>query len=138
VILDKPIYVGTSILDISKVCMMDFHYNVIQKEFPEKHSLIYSDTDSFVYEIIHPDLYEWIGKNKTYFDLSESSREDLKDNTNKKVLGKFKGEMNSLIIKEFISLNPKVYSINHFEKNEIINKKVLKGVSKAVKKNEIT
>jgi len=138
VILDKPIYVGTNILDISKVCMMDFHYNIIQKEFPEKHSLIYSDTDSFVYEIIHPDLYEWIGKNKTYFDLSESSREDLKDNTNKKVLGKFKDEMNSLIVKEFISLNPKVYSINHLEKNEIINKKVLKGVSKAVVKNEIT
>ena len=62
----------------------------------------------------------------------------MKDNTNKKVLGKFKDEMNSLIVKEFISLNPKVYSINHLEKNEIINKKVLKGVSKAVVKNEIT
>ena len=139
VILDKPIYVGTSILDISKVCMMDFHYNIIQKEFPGKHSLLYQDTDSFFYEIIHPDLYEWIKKDKTYFDLSESLREDLKDNTNKKVLGKFKDEMNSLIIKEFISLNPKVYSINHLEKNEIINKKVLKGVSKAVvkKRNNI-
>ena len=70
--------------------------------------------------------------------MSESSREDLKDNSNKKVLGKFKDEKNSLIIKEFISLNPKVYSVNHLEKNQTINKKVLKGVSKAVVKNEIT
>ena len=117
---------------------MDFHYNIIQKEFPGKHSLLYQDTDSFFYEIIHPDLYEWIGKNKTYFDLSKSSREDLKDDENIMVLGKFKDEMNSLVIKEYIALNPKVYSVNHLEKNEIINKKVLKGVSKAVVKNEIT
>ena len=136
VILDKPIYVGASILDISKVCMMDFHYTIIQKEFPGKHRLLYHDTDSFFYEIIHPDLYEWIKKNKTYFDLSESSREDLKDDTNKKVLGKFKDEMNSLIIKEYISLNPKGYSINNLENNVIINKKVLKGVSKAVVKTK--
>ena len=40
-------------------------------------------------------------------------RPDLKDDGNKKVLGKFKDEMNSLIIKEFTALNPKVYSINH-------------------------
>ena len=42
-----------------------------------------------------------------------SIRTELMDNTNKKVLGKFKGEMNTLIMTEFIALNPKVYSINH-------------------------
>ena len=102
-ILDKPIYIGTSILDLSKFCMMDFHCNVIQKEFPERHHLIYSDTDSLVYEIIHPDLYEWIGQNKNYFDFSDSLRPDLIDNAIEKKLGKFKDEVNSLIIKEFIS-----------------------------------
>ena len=71
-------------------------------------------------------------------------RPDLKDDGNKKVLGKFKDEMNSLIIKEFTALNPKVYSIihEHFDKdeNKIIetNTKKLKGVSKAVVKNQIT
>ena len=64
VVLDKSIYVGRSILDLSKVCMMDFHYNVIQAAFPGKHNLLYSDCDSLVYEIITPDIYEWIRKNK--------------------------------------------------------------------------
>ena len=138
VLLDKPIFVGASALDLSKLCMMDFHYNVIQKEFPDSYNLLYTDTDSLVYEIFIPDLYDWKRKNKNYFDLSDSLRPDLKDDTNKKVLGKFKDEINSLIIKEFISLNPKVYSINYLKYNEIINKKTLKGISKTVVKNEIT
>ena len=75
--------------------------------------------------------------------MSDSLKPDSKDNTNKKLLGKFKDEMNSLLIKEFISLNPKVYSIIHEEYNDKNkntywkNKKTLKGVSKAVVKNDI-
>ena len=138
VVLDKPIYVGTSILDLSKVCMMDFHYNVMEKHFKNKYNLLYSDTDSLVYEIITPDLYSWIKDNKSYFDLSDSVLEDLKDDTNKKVLGKFKDELNSLPMKEFISLISKVYSFNYLSENELITKKTLKGVSKTVVKNEIS
>ena len=55
-IYDKPIYIGTSILDLSKVCMMDFHYNVIQENFENSCSLAYSDTDSLAYSIKHRDL----------------------------------------------------------------------------------
>ena len=81
-------------------------------------------------------------RNKKYFDLSNSLRPELKDNTNKKVLGKFKDEIHSLLITEFIALNPKVYSVNYqsldeFKRVEIKNKKTLKGVSKVVVKNEI-
>ena len=84
IVMDKPIYVGTSILDLSKVCMMDFHCNVIENEFANKYNLIYADTDSLVYSIEHPDIYEWIKDNKSYFDLSDSLTPDLKDNTNKR------------------------------------------------------
>ena len=49
---------------------MDFHYNVIHKNFEGRYSLIYSDTDSFIYSIQHEDIYEWIKANKQYFDLS--------------------------------------------------------------------
>jgi hypothetical protein len=140
---NKPVYVGTSVLDLSKLCMMDFHYNVIERHFPGKHRLLYSDTDSMRYEIEHPDIYEWMKHNREPFDLSDSLRPDLKDSTNKKVLGKFKDEMNSLIITEMIALNPKVYSIKHQKLDddnnvEIGNKKCLKGVSKVIVKKEIT
>ena len=113
IVYDKPCYVGTSILDLSKLCMMEFHYGVIQKDFKENSNLIYSDTDSLVYSIKHPDIYEWIKENREHFDLSDSVRPDMKDTSNKKTLGKFKDEMNTLITKRFIALNPKVYSIIH-------------------------
>ena len=85
-----------------------------------------------------------MGKNnKSHFDLSDSIRPDMKDNTNKKVIGKMKDEFNGLLISEFIGLNPKGYSINHQTLNEakeleIKNKKTLKGISKVVVKNEIS
>ena len=67
---DKPLYVGSSILDLSKLFMMQFHYDVIEKEFKNKHELLYSDTDSLVYNLKHPDIYEWVKNNKEHFDLS--------------------------------------------------------------------
>ena len=69
--MNKPIYVGTSILDLSKVCMMNFHYNVINETFKDNYSLLYSDTDSLVYEIRNTDVYKWIDQNRQHFDLSD-------------------------------------------------------------------
>ena len=57
IVYDKPCDVGTSILDLSKLCMMEFHYGVVQKDFKENNNLIYSDTDSLVYSIKHPNIY---------------------------------------------------------------------------------
>ena len=128
---NKPIYAGTSILDLSKLCMMKFHYNVIHKNFEGRYNLIYSDTDSLVYSIQHEDIYTWIKDNKDHFDLTSSKRLEIKDDKNDKALGKFKDELHSLIMTEFIALNPKVYSFNHQTLNElndivIKNKKHLK------------
>ena len=142
IVYDKPIYVGTSILDLSKVCMMDFHYNVIQKNFHGNYNLLYSDTDSLVYSIRCPDIYDWMNKNRHHFDLSETVRPEMLDTTNKKVIGKMKDEANGHIITEFTALNPKVYSFKHQTYDQsmnikIKNKKTCKGVSKVVVKNEI-
>ena len=105
--------------------------------------LLAPDDNRFVmFPIQHDDIYEWIKTNSKYFDLSDSMRIDMKDNTNKKVLGMFKDELTSLPMKEFTALNPKVYSfknVSHkdFEKGKD-NFKKLKGTSKVVVKNDIT
>jgi len=138
IVYDKPLYVGTSILDLSKLCMMEFHYDVIHKEFEGKYNLIYSDTDSLVYNIRCDDFYKWMGANKHHFDLSDCKIPELKDDANKKVLAKFKLEIDFMI--EFLALNPKVYSIKYYdtlENIEVKNKKTLKGVSKTTVKKEI-
>jgi hypothetical protein len=128
---DKPCYVGTSVLDVSKLCMMRFHYNVIEKTFPGSYDLIYSDTDSFVYDIRCPDVYDWVWKQRKHFDLSESLREEVWNDENKKVLGKMKDECRRILMTEFIAPSPKVYSILYQELNkttkevELKNKKAL-------------
>ena len=81
---NKPIYVGTSVLDLSKLTMMKFHYDVIHHSFEGRYNLIYSDTDSLVYNIQHNNIYQWIKGSKTHLDLSDSIRDNLKDNENKK------------------------------------------------------
>lgn len=106
--LDKPIYVGTTILDLSKLLMMKYHYDVIEKHFSGAYQLLYSDTDSMVYQIFTEDIYEWVKENRQHFDLSDSIRDDMKDNTNKKKLGMMKDELNTLPSKSFISLKSKM------------------------------
>ena len=86
------------------------------KNFDGNYSVLYSDTDSLVYEIRNHDIYEWINKNKTHFDLSNLKNPKtihLKDATNDTVLGKMKDENHGYTAKEFLALNPKVYSMVH-------------------------
>ena len=65
---------------------------------------------------------------KKQADLSDKNREGLNDNANKKVVGKFKDKMSCLIMTEFLTLNPKVYSFNHQTLGQQVkNKKTLKG-----------
>ena len=59
IVYDKPVYVGCAILDLSNSKMLELHYNVKYNQFGKKAKLIYSDTDSFVYEIEHEDIYKW-------------------------------------------------------------------------------
>ena len=46
--MNKPIYLGQAILDISKTLMYEFWYDHIEPKYKEKASLCYMDTDSFV------------------------------------------------------------------------------------------
>ena len=72
-ILNKPIYVGFTVLDLSKWKMYDFHYNFIKKNFNAE--LLFTDTDSFTYEIKSENVYEELFKWKDLFYFSNYSKD---------------------------------------------------------------
>ena len=86
-VLNKPIYVGFTVLDLSKWMMYDFHYNFIKKNFDAE--LLLTDTDSLTYEIKSKSVYEEFYKWKDLFDFNNYSKDSkFYDDTNKKVIRK--------------------------------------------------
>ena len=55
---NKPIYIGTSILDLSKVLMQDFHYNCAKSKYDDKAAMFLTDTDSLIYKIEAENVFE--------------------------------------------------------------------------------
>ena len=113
--LNRPIYVGFSVLELSKYIMYDFWYNHIKKEFGDRVKLIYTDTDSLVFEVTmvneKQDIYEFVYNHKTLYDFSEyPSTHFCYDTTNEKVTGKFKDQTQGRAITEFVALTSKMYA----------------------------
>ena len=115
--LNKPIYVGFTVLDLSKWMMYDFHYNFIKKNFNAE--LLLPDKDSLTYEIKSGNVFEEFFKWKELFDFTNYSKDSkLYDDTNKKVIGKMKDEYGGVIIDQFIGLKSKMYSIKKIDGSE--------------------
>lgn len=132
--LNKPIFVGAAILDLSKTLMYDFFYDVLKPKYNSNINLCYMDTDSFILDIKTDDVYEDFSQFKDYFDFSNYSKDHkLYSNTNNKVLGKFKDEVGGVIIKENVNLMAKMYSL--ITNDEKLDMKKAKGVSKGVIKD---
>ena len=136
VFYNKPIYLGMSILDISKTLMYDFHYDYIKPKYGKKATLLFTDTDSLMYEIQTEDFYADIAPDvDRWFDTSEYPEGlPLKAGVNKKVIGMFKDEACGKQIEEFVGLRAKLYSYKIAGKEE----KKCKGIKKVVVKNRIT
>ena len=137
--MNKPVYLGMCILDLSKTIMYDFHYNYIKPKYGEKAKLLFTDTDSFLYEIQTEDFYKDISEDvKDRFDTSdypENHPSGIPTGINKKVLGMMKDETAGKIIKEFVGLRAKLYSFIMEDGKE--NKRC-KGVKKQVVESSIT
>ena len=137
--MNKPVYLGMCILDLSKIIMYDFHYNYIKPKYGDNAKLLFTDTDSLFYEIQTEDFYKDIsGDVKDRFDTSdypENHPSGIPTGINKKVLGMFKDEAAGKNIKEFVGLRSKLYSYIMEEGKE--NKRC-KGVKKQVVEKTIT
>ena len=70
VFMNKPVYFGPAILDLSKIIMYKFHYDYMLPKYGENLWLCYMDTDSFVYEMKTSDFYEDIYDGDFYEDIA--------------------------------------------------------------------
>ena len=111
-VLNRPVFVGMSILDLSKTLMYDFYYGQMKGQYGDRCQLLYTDTDSLLLEIQTEDVYRDMAKRAELYDTSDYPREHpLHSVANKKVLGKMTDECAGRPIAEYVGLRPKMYSI---------------------------
>ena len=80
VILDKPIFVGAAILDLSKIHMFKFHYGYVKEKW-EKVQVLYSDTDSLILEIETDDFFADTAEDvEKWFDTSKYPKNHFAEN----------------------------------------------------------
>ena len=138
--MNKPVYVGMSILDLSKTLMFSFQYEYVKKKW-EKVEVLYSDTDSLVLKIETDDFFKDISKDVAeWFDTNEFAKDHpavleglpiVKEN--KKKIGLMKDECGGKILTEWVALRPKLYSFL----TESGEKQKAKGLKKSIKNKSL-
>ena len=134
--MNKPIYLGLSILEISKMLIYEFWYDYMRPKYGNDFKLCYMDTDSFIMNIKTNDFCEDIANNvENRFDISNYEvNRPLPMGKNKKVIGLMKVELGRKIITEFVTLRPKTYS---FLTDDGKEDKKAKGTKKCIIKKMI-
>ena len=115
VVMNKPVYLAQAILDLSKTIMYEFHYDYMIPKYGDRLKLCYMDiVDFLIYSIKTEDFYSDISPDvESRFDTSDYPNDGsrlLPIGKNKKVIGLMKDELGGEIMKEFVSLRPKMYS----------------------------
>ena len=110
--MNKPVYLGLSILEISKTLMYKFWYDYIKPKYQNNAKLCYMDTDSFIINIKTEDFYEDIADDvEKIFDTSDYEfNRPLPAGKNEKMIGLMKDKLGGKIMIEFVALRPKNYS----------------------------
>ena len=129
--MNKPIYLGLSILDISKILMYEFWYDYMKPKYGNRVKLCYMNTDTFIMSIKTNDIYKDISVDvDERFDTSNYEiNRPLPTGKNKKVIGVMKDELGGKIITELVTLRPKTYSYSTDDGKE---DKKAKGTKKCV------
>ena len=131
--MNKPIYLGLSILGISKILMYKFWYDYMKPKYGNDVKLCYMDTDSFMMSINTNDFYKDIANEKRFDTSNYEVDRPLPTGKNKQVIGLMKDELGGGIITEFVALRPKTFILTDDCKE---NKKA-KGTKKCLIKRMI-
>ena len=135
--MTKPLYLGMSISDISKILMYEFWYGYIIPKFGDRAKLYYTDTDSFIIYLKTKDFFEDISNDvERWYDTSNYDKNDrrpLPIGKNKKVPGLFKDELGGKIITKVVALRPKAYAYLDDDGNEHKKSKGTKKVRNKTK-----
>ena len=108
--MNKPIYLGLSILEISKILMYEFWYDYMKPKYGNDVKLCSMDRDNFIMNIKTNDFYEDIANDvENRFDTSNDEVNRPMEK-NKKIIGLMKDELGGKIITEFVTLRPKTYT----------------------------
>ena len=137
VVMNKPVYLGQAILDLSKKVMYEFHYDYMKWKYnDDRLTLCYIDTDSLIYDIATDDFYKDIADDVAdRFNTSGyASDRPLPCGWNKKVIGLNKDELGGEIMREFMTLRSKMYA---YKVGNSKSKKC-KGIKKCVVKKAIS
>ena len=137
VVMNKPVYLGQAILDLSKIVMYEFHYDYMVPKYGDRLKLCYMDTDSLVYHIKIKDFYaDIVDDVQKRFDTSGYIPDrPLPVGLNKKVIGHMKDELGGDIMTEFVAMRPKLYSYKKLDGSE---DKKCKGIKKCIVKKTLT
>ena len=134
--MSKPIYLGLSILEISKILMYEFWYGYVKQKYGDNVKLRYIDTDSFIMHIKTEDFYKDIADDveKRCDTSNYEVYRPLSTGKNKKVIGLMKDELGGKIMTEFVALRPKTYS---YLTDDCEEDKKTKGKKKCVIKRRL-
>ena len=137
VVMNKPVYLGQAIEDLSKIVMYEFHYDYMRPKYGNDLTLYYMDNDSLVYHIKTKDFYADIADDvPTRFDTSGyCDNRPLPIGLNKKVIRLMKDELGGAIMTDFVALRPKLYSFRQLNGSE---DRKCKGIKKCVIKKTLT
>ena len=116
-LMKKPVHLGLSILELSKILMYEIWYDYVKSKYGEKAKLCYMDTDGFIVYLKTDDIYKDIAEDvETRFDTSNYELEynsidrPLPKGKNKKVIGLMKDKLRGKVMTKFIGLRAKTYS----------------------------
>ena len=135
VVLDKPIIVGFTVLELAKLHVYKLYYDRLKAFYKSRMSLIYSDTDSLLVEVKSNSLNDEMKSFSDIMDYSDLPKENpLSSDHNKKRIGCLKDEMAGEVIEEVVALRPKLYAV---KTKQNVHKKA-KGIQKCVLEKKLT